>query len=229
MGEARKDRQLRMDAVLLEIFLQALHTGYAVIAIRGVADKLVVELADTDEDGYLLYGFEVDIITEVILEITDTPEVVLVWIQEGRTARCTDGAGLQTIRVSEQEAVYELPATRVSEHEKLICVNAWIALRHILDHIEENQIIADAVAGEELIAVEVIALNESTREHRRKHSHMIFVGEFLRLLDVLFDCTAGSMDDDEERVLMLLFVVVVVWEMHPVVETRVGRTVPEHI
>ena len=43
---------------------------------------------------------------------------------------------------------------------------------------------------------------------------MIFVGEFLRLLDVLFDCTAGSMDDDEERVLMLLFVVVVVWEMH---------------
>lgn len=109
MGEARKDRQLRMDAVLLEIFLQALHTGYAVIAIRGVADKLVVELADTDEDGYLLYGFEVDIITEVILEITDTPEVVLVWIQEGRTARCTDGAGLQTIRVSEQEAVYELP------------------------------------------------------------------------------------------------------------------------
>ena len=54
MGEARKDRQLRMDAVLLEIFLQALHTGYAVIAIRGVADKLVVELADTDEDGYLL-------------------------------------------------------------------------------------------------------------------------------------------------------------------------------
>ena len=40
MGEARKDRQLRMDAVLLEIFLQALHTGYAVIAIRGVADKL---------------------------------------------------------------------------------------------------------------------------------------------------------------------------------------------
>jgi hypothetical protein len=58
---------------------------------------------------------------------------------------------------------------------------------------------------------------------------MIFVGEFLRLLDVLFDCTAGSMDDDEERVLMLLFVVVVVWEMHPVVETRVGRTVPEHI
>ena len=74
MGEARKDRQLRMDAVLLEIFLQALHTGYAVIAIRGVADKLVVELADTDEDGYLLYGFEVDIITEVILEITDTPE-----------------------------------------------------------------------------------------------------------------------------------------------------------
>ena len=84
MGEARKDRQLRMDAVLLEIFLQALHTGYAVIAIRGVADKLVVELADTDEDGYLLYGFEVDIITEVILEITDTPEVVLVWIQEGR-------------------------------------------------------------------------------------------------------------------------------------------------
>ena len=130
-----------MDAVLLEIFLQALHTGYAVIAIRGVADKLVVELADTDEDGYLLYGFEVDIITEVILEITDTPEVVLVWIQEGRTARCTDGAGLQTIRVSEQEAVYELPATRVSEHEKLICVNAWIALRHILDHIEENQII----------------------------------------------------------------------------------------
>ena len=96
MGEARKDCQLRMDAVLLEIFLQALHTGYAVIAIRGVADKLVVELADTDEDGYLLYGFEVDIITEVILEITDTPEVVLVWIQEGRTARCTDGAGLQT-------------------------------------------------------------------------------------------------------------------------------------
>ena len=86
MGEARKDRQLRMDAVLLEIFLQALHTGYAVIAIRGVADKLVVELADTDEDGYLLYGFEVDIITEVILEITDTPEVVLVWIQEGRTS-----------------------------------------------------------------------------------------------------------------------------------------------
>ena len=85
-------------------------------------------------------------------------------------------------------------------------MNAWIALRHILDHIEENQIIADAVAGEELIAVEVIALNESTREHRRKHSHMIFVGEFLRLLDVLFDCTAGSMDDDEERVLMLLFV-----------------------
>ena len=71
MGEARKDRQLRMDAVLLEIFLQALHTGYAIIAIRGVADKLVVELADTDEDGYLLYGFEVDIITEVILEITD--------------------------------------------------------------------------------------------------------------------------------------------------------------
>ena len=106
MGEARKDRQLRMDAVLLEIFLQALHTGYAVIAIRGVADKLVVELADTDEDGYLLYGFEVDIITEVILEITDTPEVVLVWIQEGRTARCRPsddqgeraGSGLRTAR-----------------------------------------------------------------------------------------------------------------------------------
>ena len=47
----QKDRQLRMDAVLLKIFLQALHTGYAVIAIRGVADKLVVELADTDETG----------------------------------------------------------------------------------------------------------------------------------------------------------------------------------
>ena len=90
-----------MDAVLLEIFLQALHTGYAVIAIRGVADKLVVELADTDEDGYLLYGFEVDIITEVILEITDTPEVVLVW---HRWSRPSDdqgeraGSGLRTAR-----------------------------------------------------------------------------------------------------------------------------------
>ena len=99
-----------MDAVLLEIFLQTLHTGYAVIAIRGVADKLVVELADTDEDGYLLYGFEVDIITEVILEITDTPEVVLVWIQgrsDGqvhRWSRPSDdqgeraGSGLRTAR-----------------------------------------------------------------------------------------------------------------------------------
>ena len=118
---------------------------------------------------------------ERLVDVPASVQRIGVWIQEGRTARCTDGAGLQTIRVSEQEAVYELPATRVSEHEKLICVNAWIALRHILDHIEENQIIADAVAGEELIAVEVIALNESTREHRRKHSHMIFVGEFLRL------------------------------------------------
>ena len=56
-----------------------------------------------------------------------------------------------------------MPATRVSEHEKTDLCDRGYALRHILDHIEENQIIADAVAGEELIAVEVIALNESTR------------------------------------------------------------------
>ena len=58
---------------------------------------------------------------------------------------------------------------------------------------------------------------------------MIFVGEFLRLLDVLFDCTAGSMDDDEQRVVMLCFIVVAVREMHPVVEALIGRAVPEHI
>lgn len=173
MCEAREDGQFRMDAVLLEILLQALHACDAVVTVRGVADKLVIELTDTDEDRDLLYGFEVDVMTKVVLKVTDAPEVVLVRIQEGRAARCADGAGLQTIRVCEQEAVYELSAAGVTEHEELIGVDAWIALRHILDHIEKDQIITDAVAGEELIAVEVIALDETAREHRCEHCHVI--------------------------------------------------------
>ena len=60
-----------MDAVLLEIFLQALHTGYAVIAVRGITDKLVVELADTTavchaETGsqHSFYRIEVEQLTD---------------------------------------------------------------------------------------------------------------------------------------------------------------------
>lgn len=95
MGKAGKDGQLGVHPVVLQVLLQALHAGHAVVAVRRIADELGVVFADDDQNGDFLDRCKVNVMPEVVLEIPGAPEIILVRVQEGGTARCTDGAGTQ--------------------------------------------------------------------------------------------------------------------------------------
>ena len=107
MGKAGKDGQLGVHPVVLQVLLQALHAGHAVVAVRRIADELGVVFADDDQNGDFLDRCKVNVMPEVVLEIPGAPEIILVRVQEGGTARCTDGAGTQFFGMCEEKAVDE--------------------------------------------------------------------------------------------------------------------------
>lgn len=87
MGKAGKDGQLGVHPVVLQVLLQALHAGHAVVAVRRIADELGVVFADDDQNGDFLDRCKVNVMPEVVLEIPGAPEIILVRVQEGGTAR----------------------------------------------------------------------------------------------------------------------------------------------
>ena len=69
MGKAGKDGQLGVHPVVLQVLLQALHAGHAVVAVRRIADELGVVFADDDQNGDFLDRCKVNVMPEVVLEI----------------------------------------------------------------------------------------------------------------------------------------------------------------